>query len=111
MSKNDDKDLIGFKDFLDYEGQRKASSKTRTDHSGFELFTFLEQDSNRLSKLISLLEEKTYMLKNYPQDVSLLIKQEKINIDLRKKVIEKLKRDDSPLINSLNELLIPHFDD
>ena len=77
MSNNDKDDLIGFRDFIDNDqgksDKRSAGTRSKND---FELITFLEQDSQRLSNHIETFEEKAYVIKNYSQDPSLNIEAE-----------------------------------
>ena len=109
MNKKDD-DLIGFKDFLDDQGiQKPRRFKNDKRNEDFELLTFLEQESERLDQHLKLFEEKSYMLKNYPQDIELLIQAEEQKSSLKSDAIQKLKRLDSPLMKSLAEIFNPHF--
>ncbi len=113
---NTDDELVGFKDFLEYlgvdKGERgqpgKAGDSNRRQHS-FELITFLGHDANRLKNHIKLFEEKTYMIKNYPQATSLQKEQTEINSKLKTELIEMLNRDDSPLFKYLAEIFNAHF--
>jgi len=114
-NKSDD-ELVGFKEFIDYLGvdntekgqPGKAVNGNRRQH-GFELVTFLGHDANRLKKLIKLYEEKTYMIKNYPQAEALQKEQKDKNNNLKSELIEMLNRDDSPLFRSIAEMFNAHF--
>jgi hypothetical protein len=107
--KKNNEDLSGFQDFIDAanDGPSKIPRKNRVD--GFELLTFLEQDSQRLENMIRLYEEKAFLLKNYPQDTDLIIKLDGHNSFLRQQLIEKLGKKNSPLMKSLAEMFNPHF--
>lgn len=105
--KENDDDLIGFRDFIEKENQKgvKTSKKREEKSSSFELLTFLESESIRLEKQKRLYEEKAYILKNYPQGKSINFNLESdlmANLDILSKM---LLRKDSSLMNSLNEIL------
>lgn len=102
-------DLIGFKDFIDYQDEKTTKSTIRESSSNYDLLTFLDRESNRLAKAIELCEEKVSILKNFPHDTSIIIEEETAIIEKRIRLIEQLKRDDSPLTLNLSELLQSHF--
>lgn len=107
---NDDDETIGFKDFLEYTDEINKKKTHTTDQTpGFELFTFLEQESTRLEKRIKLFEEKSFVLKNYPQSKSLINKQIEHNKEVRFEIINKLKQRGSPLFDSMREIFDDHF--
>ena len=109
MSDQDD-DLIGFKDFLEQERKKseiKGPPRNRTD--GFELLTFLEQDSIRIEKLIKIFEEKSYVLKNYPQAKSVLADISTHRDLLRQQLIETLAQKSSHLFQNLAEIFDKHY--
>ena len=113
MASNDENndELIGFKDFLDGEDKsflEQPGSKKRV-HSDFELVTFLQHESNRISNHIETFEEKVYILKNYSQFPNLLVDAETQNIEHRVEVIELCKREDSPLFKNLSNVFENFF--
>lgn len=107
---NDDDDLRGFKDFLDGErsDNEKKMSKARKSND-FELVTFLEQDSERLSRHIETFEEKVYVMKNFPQDPSLNIEAENKNIETKKEVITLCLKSEAPIYRNLAEVFNNFF--
>jgi len=111
MSKKDDEELIGFQDFI--RGGKDPFLKTdlpkKRKNVDFELETFLEQESVRISKHIEVLEEKVYVIKKYSQYPSLLIQAESENNHIRTKTIELCSREDSPLFRNLNEIFSNFF--
>jgi hypothetical protein len=107
--KNENDDLIGFRDFLDHEHEKTSQKMSKKRDTDFELITFLEQDSKRITKHIETFEEKIYVLKNYPQDIKLLSDQEFEVTKSKVKVIANLSRNDSPLLINLAELFRTYF--
>ena len=109
MSDKDD-DLIGFKDFLEVERKKnepKGTPRERPD--GFELLTFLEQDSSRIQKLITLFEEKSYVLKNYPQS-KIVLADITIHRDmLKEELTSLLSNPNSEFFNNLAEIFEEHY--
>jgi hypothetical protein len=104
---------IGFKEFL--EGEDKAflenpniGSKSR-NNSNFELETFLEQDSNRMSKLIETFEEKAFVIKKFSQFPQLEIEAEAKNIAARIETIELCTRENSPLFANIDSIFKKFF--
>lgn len=107
--KKADDDLIGFRDFLEAEGEKTSAKLPNKRFSDFELMTFLEQDSNRITKHIDTFEEKVYMIKNYPQDIKLLTDQE-VNVESKKgEVLAHLKRNDSPFFINFSDIYKSFF--
>lgn len=110
MTKKSDDDLIGFRDFLD--GDDKVSKKNPTtlrNQNDFELVTFLEQDSTRLSNHIDTFEEKVYVMKNYPQDPTLNVEAEHELIQSRVEAINLCLRPDAPIYRNLSEIFNRFF--
>lgn len=110
MASDNDDDLIGFKEFLTEErkkGERTQLVRSRND--GFELLTFLEQDSKRLEKLIKIYEEKSYILKNYPQASPLLADITTHRDMLRQQLVDVLAAKDSSLFENLSEIFKEHY--
>lgn len=110
MPKDND-ELYGFKEFLegDKTGINQKSGNAKRPMGGFELLTFLEQDSIRIQKLINLYEEKAYILKNYSQFQQLQFKAQFNRDRLKKKLMEKLKSDNAELYKRLSEIFNTHF--
>lgn len=110
--KDDEDDLIGFKEFL--EGQdtsfMKRSPQSKRKDADFELVTFLEQESKRITKHIEIFEEKVYLMKNYSQNPNLNIEAESENIRQRIETIELCKRENSPLFKNFSEIFRQFFD-
>jgi hypothetical protein len=107
--KNEPGDLIGFKDFLDYQEEKIPKRMKRAQNSGFELYSFLERESFRLSKLLSLFEEKVFVIKNYPQDTKIIIDTESSIIEERINLVNKLAKPTSKLNSNIDEVLKKHF--
>ena len=101
---------VGFKDFLkNTKVKTKDSDSATRRQEGHELTSFLEKESLRLDSLINLLDQKAYLLKNYPQDIVIQVHQEAHNDLMREEIIKLLKQKDSPLYHSLNEIFKTHF--
>ncbi len=108
MSNNDD-ESIGFKDFIEIKNTPGLRGNQKQYSGNYDLFTFLERESVRLEKLLELCEEKSHMLKHYPQDTHLIVEQEAKNIQVRFDVVESLIKKDSPLSLNLKLMLASHF--
>lgn len=109
MSKNkNNDDMIGFKDFIEND---KATTKRSSNQriKDFELMTFLEQESKRLTKHIEMLEEKVYIIKNFSQGEKLLRDQEKKLADSKRKLIEIIKKKDSSFMKQMNSIFKDYF--
>ncbi len=107
--KNDPGDLIGFKDFLDYQEEKIPKRMKRASSSGFELYSFLERESERLSRFLSLFEEKAFVIKNFPQDTKIIIDTESKIIESRINLINKLAAPKSQINLNIEEVLARHF--
>ncbi len=108
---NEKDELIGFKDFLDGEDKsflEQPNFKKRIN-SDFELVTFLQHESTRISNHIETFEEKVYILKNYSQFPNLLVEAETQNIEHRVEAIELCTREDSPLFMNLSGVFANFF--
>lgn len=110
MNKKDN-DLSGFHDFLDdpTPSTRNKKNYKKKQPDDFELLTFLETDSKRLDLHLRLFQEKSFMLKNYPQEIEVLLQLEKHRDKLKSDATALLKSPDSGLMKSLAELFNPHF--
>lgn len=108
MSSNDDDDLIGFRDFIDGENNsapKGAKRRRESNSAGFELLTFLENESQRLDKQNKFLEEKVYMIKNFPQSNRIQFQLDE-EIDSQIDILDKmLLKKDSSFFKSMNEIL------
>jgi len=110
MSRKDpNDDMIGFKDFLDSEDKTKPIGNKRVDNLNYEIISFLEKDAKRLDKHISLFEEKTFMIKNFPQDSQIIVELETSIIEKRIAIINHTKNNPSAIIANLSEVLEDHF--
>lgn len=107
--KKSNDDLIGFRDFLDHEQEKTSQKNVKKRDTDFELITFLEQDSKRITKHLETFEEKVYVLKNYPQDIKLISDQDFEVTKSKVKVMTNLNRNDSPLFINLAELFRNFF--
>ena len=102
-------DLVGFKEFIEYDDIQTGTKKPKEISQNFDLLSFLENESIRLSKTINLCEEQTYTINKFNQSEFILEKQEQI-INKNKLIItELLRRKDSPLTANLKEILSLHF--
>ncbi|MFT6632169.1 MAG: hypothetical protein ACJAS4_002131 [Bacteriovoracaceae bacterium] len=102
-------DMIGFKDFIDPEAPLPKARPKRDTSSGHEILTFLERESTRLSKIITLCEEKSFNLKRFPQSGKINeLAQEQLD-QLKSDMIQRLRTKDSPLTLNIKELLENHF--
>ena len=103
-------DVIGFKELMDdIELPNKSKSRQKSEDHSYKMHTFLEYESNRLSKILDFYDMKILGLKNYPQS-------EKIHFDLeqellveKKLLIQKLKWKKSPLSQNLQGIFKIHF--
>lgn len=102
-------DLIGFKEFIEFEEKKKGRASGRQVESNFQHLSFLETESVRLGKTIDLCEEQTFTLNNYPQENNIRAKQNQIINKNRMIIVELLRRKDSPLTKNLRDLLRIHF--
>jgi len=111
MTKKDDTpdDLIGFKDFIDHHDIQKAKQSLKEKNQGFDLLTFLDREFLRLTKQKELLEEKTYMMKTFPQDIQLMAREENLNFNLQDQVLERISNKKAPFFKALDEILTDHF--
>jgi hypothetical protein len=104
-------DMKGFEEFI--QGQSEDASflpkqQSPKKETGFEHFTFLSTDANRLSKLKNLLGQKLPFAAKYEQG-AFLIKEQKDEINqLQNKIFEELDRPSSPYRKSLSEIF-DHF--
>ena len=109
--KKDEDDLLGFREFMEGEDDRflKRAPQKKRSQEDFELVTFLEQESQRISNHIETFEEKVYVIKNYSQFPILTIEAESENMQIRRDTIELCSRESSPLFKNLDELYQQFF--
>ena len=108
---NDKDDLIGFRDFIELEGIKKPNGIPKRDIStDHELSSFLEKESERLSKAIEVCEDRVYSLKNYSQYEALKNEQIIKNEKYQNLVTIELAKHDSILTRNLTELFQNHFE-
>lgn len=109
-------DIKGFEEFI--EGQPADSSflprgvggSNKKNEAGFEHFTFLTNDSERLMKLKLLLSEKLPFSSRFDQSAKLIKDQnDELNV-LRKKLFESLDKEGSPYRKSLSEIFNSYFE-
>lgn len=102
-------DLIGFQEFIEKDSKLFQHRNQPSPSSGFELLSFLEHESIRLSKTIELCEDQVYTVKSFPQHEEIQLKQDQIINKNKSILVEILSRKDSPLTKNLHELLSFHF--
>jgi hypothetical protein len=108
---NDKDDLIGFRDFIELEGIKKPIGTHKRDIStDHELSSFLEKESERLSKAIEVCEDRVYSLKNYSQYEALKTEQVLMNEKYKNIVTIELAKHNSILTRNLTELFQNHFE-
>ena len=106
--KNNSDELIGFRDFLDHT-EKKTPPERNPRIGGFEMLTFLERENTRLGKLVDLCQDKSYVIKNFPQHEVILKKLEDKRNETLEILAKKLAEKDSTLSENLDELLQQHF--
>jgi hypothetical protein len=116
IKSSDSEDLKGFEEFI--EGQSGDSSflpkgvggGSKKNEAGFEHFTFLTNDSDRLLKLTNLLNQKLPFSAKFDQSAK-LIKEQKDEIELlKKRLLEICEEKDSPYKKSLREVFNSFFE-
>jgi hypothetical protein len=116
LKSSDSEDLKGFEEFI--EGQSSDASflpkgvggGSKKNEAGFEHFTFLTNDSDRLMKLTNLLNQKLPFSAKFDQSAK-LIKEQKDEIELlKKRLLEVCEEKDSPYKKSLREIFNSFFE-
>ena len=101
-----DQDLTGFEEFIEYTHTKVGNSPAKTyiqkNNEQFELVSFLASESMRLDKLIELFQDKVPVLKNCPQDLSLIAQQETNNRVMKNQIVQDLIQKNSPLNQNLD---------
>jgi hypothetical protein len=108
-------DAPGFEDFIDGEQDKsfmikKINVPAKKHDKGFEYFTFLNNDTDRLLKLRLLLDEKIQFTYKYDQTSAIIQKQEtelKILVD---NIFEISDQKNSPYRKSLAEIFNSYFE-
>lgn len=108
-------DIKGFEEFIDGQSAdgnflpRGVGGSTKKDQAGFEHFTFLTTDADRLMKLKNLLTEKLPFSATFNQSDK-LIQDQKNEINLLKtKLFEVLDTTNSPYRKSVEEIFDSFF--
>lgn len=103
-------DLKGFEEFID--GQPSDSDFMRGNATkkevSFEHFTFLMNDSNRLSKMKDLLMDKIPFASRFEQSPQLKADQDKETVLLKKHLFETMNKPGSAFRKSLTDIF-DHF--
>ena len=116
LKNNDPEDLKGFEEFI--EGQPSDGSflpkgvggGAKKNEAGFEHFTFLTNDSDRLQKMADLLNAKLPFSAKFDQSAK-LINEQKNEIELlKKRLLEVCEEKDSPYKKSLREIFNSFFE-
>ena len=112
----DAEDLKGFEEFI--EGQpgdtnflpRGVGGSAKKNEAGFEHFTFLTNDAERLHKLGDLLNQKLPFSAKFDQSAK-LIKEQIDEVELLKKRLYEVSLEkDSPYKKSLREIFNSFFE-
>jgi hypothetical protein len=112
----DAEDLKGFEEFI--EGQSSDSSflpkgvggSSKKNEAGFEHFTFLTNDANRLMKLKHLLSEKLPFSSRFDQGDKLISEQKDELVLLKKRLFEVCDQPGTPYRKSLSEIFNSFFE-
>ena len=106
MTKKEDDELAGFRDFIDGDTQlrRAVNSGNQSKRDGFEMFGFLELESKRLDKQLNVLEEKSYLIKNFDSFTKLNKEINKEISTANAKLMTRLYQKDSPMMKSIEEI-------
>lgn len=108
--------LKGFEDvFEDYvkseeykEIERKERENSRVGEQ-YELQHFLEQENMRLRSLETFLTKKIPLKVNFSQTEKLILLQMDRKRELKERLIQSMKKLDSPLQKNLAQLINSHF--
>jgi dsDNA-binding SOS-regulon protein len=109
--KNDKDDLIGFEELL--QDQKKSflpkppKSQARESESGLEQLTFLEEDAQRLDKMIDLFDNK--LKHSFVQTPHLIEKQRENNQRLKLSILPMITSKNSLFMQTLSELWAIQF--
>ena len=99
------KELEGFEEVMDLVGQEGNDFASPKERKGaledYEIFDFLEKESERLSKLDELFNKKMATIKSYPQLEKLVKKQEEEKNLIKDELSGRLMFENSPLHEKL----------
>lgn len=116
LKSNEPEDLKGFEEFIESQPSesnflpRGVGGGSKKNDVGFEHFTFLTNDSDRLTKLKDLLSEKLPFTARFDQSAK-LIKEQQDEIELyKKKLFEVCEETDSPYKKSVREIFNSFFE-
>jgi hypothetical protein len=112
----DAEDLKGFEEFI--EGQsndtnflpKAVSGNAKKNELGFEHFTFLTNDADRLTKLKHLLSEKLPFSAKFDQSQKLIQEQKEEISLLKKRLFEASEQPESAYKKSLREIFNSFFE-
>jgi hypothetical protein len=107
-----DEDLKGFEEYID--GQSNDSNFIPRGNSSkkdvsFEHFTFLTNDSSRLTKLKDLLMDKIPLASKHEQGEKLIEKQQKEILLLKKNIFDHFNKPKSAYRKSIREIFDSFF--
>ncbi|MCT4641960.1 MAG: hypothetical protein N4A33_06635 [Bacteriovoracaceae bacterium] len=110
MSKKNDT-LEGFEDFAEAlkEKNQKALSQNHEKFKTFELYSFLEEEMKRLKKMDSIIEETTYILKNFPHGDHIIQAQLNKTNEAKTKAVNELASKKAMFWKSINETFSDFF--
>ena len=116
IQSNDPEDLRGFEEFI--EGQPAEGSflpkgvggGAKKNEAGFEHFTFLSNDSERLLKMADLLNAKLPFSAKFDQSAKLINEQKNELELLKKRLLEVCEEKDSPYKTSVREIFNSFFE-
>jgi hypothetical protein len=111
FGKQPPEDLRGFEEFIEGESDRSFMGKGHPSKKevSFEHFTFLTNDSERLSKLKNLLTAKLPLMAKFPQGKSLQESQKEETEALRMELYNINDRKHSNYRKSLSEIFDVYF--
>lgn len=105
-----DDDIRGFEEFLDdHADDVTFINRNNKKDISFENFTFLTDDSNRLTKIKNLLSEKLPFSSKFNQGESLIKQATSENAQLKKKLWETCDKPESHYRRSLKEIFDSFF--
>jgi hypothetical protein len=107
-----DEDLKGFEEYIDGQSNDThflpRGNAAKKDVS-FEHFTFLTNDSSRLTKLKDLLMDKLPLASNHEQGEKLIQNQEKEILLLKKNLFDQFSKPKSAYRKSIQEIFDSFF--
>lgn len=116
LKSNDPEDLKGFEEFIESQPNETSflpkgvGGSTKKSETGFEHFTFLTNDAERLTRLKQLLSEKLPFSAKFDQSDKLL-REQREEIELfKKKLFEVCEETDSPYKKSVREIFNSFFE-